>query len=585
MLMSRLSPSIFLSPQPLSNTAVLDWQKFIGFGNSITLGVLKGESTPDKGYIPRLEILLNQNFGVGEVTNDGKGGETTKEGLSRIDDVLNNQSAKYLLLMEGTNDMKNVGIPVETAAFNLEEMAKRCIDFGTSPAIASIIPNKGAWDDQLIRDRIYSLNDKIQTIASDLSILFVDQFDAFYSYPEDDGGWQSLFSDRLHPNETGYQLMAEKWFEEIKKFPFPPPHQVSKPNKPNGPSIGEVKVSLTFTTGGSICSRGHKVEYRFDWGDGEYSTWSSSRSASHSWSTVNIYTVRAQARCSADPTVLSDWSAGQSMTINPTTVAISGDVKSDKGDNLSSITISFSNDGGSTTTDLSGHYSHNVPFGWSGIATPSKIGYTFSPSHRTYANLVADQTNQDYTASLLTFVISGRVIRITNSENGEDIEGVSDVTILGMPGNPITDESGNYSVTVEYGWTGSGVPFKEHYTFSPSTRSYSPVTSDMTEQNFTALRSIYAPLNFTGKKEMNRSLSQVEYINVLSWLANPDNENITKYRIYLVNDGNRDLVTEVNANTFEYWHRKTERDKSYSYALVAVNDENREGEAALLTFQ
>lgn len=98
---------------------------------------------------------------------------------------------------------------------------------------------------------------------------------------------------------------------------------------------------------------------------------------------------------------------------------------------------------------------------------------------------------------------------------------------------------------------------------------------------------IYAPLNFTGEKVLNRSLYQAEYINVLKWEANPNNENkdIVKYRIYQKVDNTQSLLIELGADQFKYWHRKVEKNKRYTYALVAVNNENKEGETAYITIQ
>jgi len=82
---------------------------------------------------------------------------------------------------------------------------------------------------------------------------------------------------------------------------------------------------------------------------------------------------------------------------------------------------------------------------------------------------------------------------------------------------------------------------------------------------------------------LNRSLSQAEYINVLNWQANPNNENITKYKIYLVDGKNKNMLDELNPSSTEYWHREVEKNKPYTYALAAVNDEGREGETAYIT--
>jgi len=95
----------------------------------------------------------------------------------------------------------------------------------------------------------------------------------------------------------------------------PLPHAVSTPTTPSGPSSGQTGVSLNFSTGGSSCSQGHSVQYRFDWGDGKYSTWSSAASASHAYSSTGTYYVRAQARCAADISIASSWSEETGVAI------------------------------------------------------------------------------------------------------------------------------------------------------------------------------------------------------------------------------------------------------------------------------
>lgn len=94
---------------------------------------------------------------------------------------------------------------------------------------------------------------------------------------------------------------------------------VSNPGTPTGPSSGNVGQSLTFSTGGATSNLGHTVEYRFDWDDGSYSPWSTSASASNSWSVAGTYSVKAQARCATHTGILSGWSAGKSVTIGTAT--------------------------------------------------------------------------------------------------------------------------------------------------------------------------------------------------------------------------------------------------------------------------
>jgi len=67
------------------------------------------------------------------------------------------------------------------------------------------------------------------------------------------------------------------------------PETISKPGTPTGETNPTVNVSYTYTTSGATSSLGHTLEYRFDWGDGSQSNWSTSKSASHSWSSTEQY--------------------------------------------------------------------------------------------------------------------------------------------------------------------------------------------------------------------------------------------------------------------------------------------------------
>jgi hypothetical protein len=93
--------------------------------------------------------------------------------------------------------------------------------------------------------------------------------------------------------------------------------RVSAPSTPTGPTSGTVGNSYTFTTGGSISSLGHSVQYQFDWGDGTNSGWLpvGTTSASHPWSSAGNYPVKTQARCATDTSVLSSWSSSISVNI------------------------------------------------------------------------------------------------------------------------------------------------------------------------------------------------------------------------------------------------------------------------------
>ena len=153
------------------------------------------------------------------------------------------------------------------------------------------------------------------------------------------------------------------------------------------------------------------------------------------------------------------------------TYTISGNV------GVAGATVTYSGSGaGPTTSDASGNYSLTVNQWSSGSVTPSKGGYTFSPSSRTYYLVNSNQTNQNYTATAVTYTISGS----TGAAGGG-------ATITYTGGSTTANAStGNYSFTVAYGWSGTVTPSKTGYVFSPASRSYTNVAANQTNQNYTA---------------------------------------------------------------------------------------------------
>ena len=140
-------------------------------------------------------------------------------------------------------------------------------------------------------------------------------------------------------------------------------------------------------------------------------------------------------------------------------------------------------------TGTDGTYSATVDYGWLGTITPTKEGYTFKPANKIYDTVTADQMNQNYTGTLITFTVSGTA-------------GVGGVVMSGLPGNPVTATDGRYTAMVNYGFSGTATPTKEGYTFEPSDRQYSDVTSGQTNQNYTATllkRAISGTVTFDGK--------------------------------------------------------------------------------------
>jgi hypothetical protein len=75
---------------------------------------------------------------------------------------------------------------------------------------------------------------------------------------------------------------------------------------------------------------------------------------------------------------------------------ISGYIRTSFENGIGGVTVTFDKLG-STTTNSSGYYSKGIPNGWSGTVTPSRGGYSFAPTSRSYNNLTSNLSNQNYT--------------------------------------------------------------------------------------------------------------------------------------------------------------------------------------------
>ena len=164
------------------------------------------------------------------------------------------------------------------------------------------------------------------------------------------------------------------------------------------------------------------------------------------------------------------------VEFEPISRSISGYVRTSGGLGISGVMMTGW-PGAAPVTDSSGYYHGTVSDGWSGTIIPSKNGYTFSPTSTTYSNVTSDKSNENYIGSMPR-TISGYV----RTSGGL---GISGVMMTGWPGAaPVTDSSGYYSGTVSDGWSGTIIPSKAGYTFSPTSTTYSNVASDKSNENY-----------------------------------------------------------------------------------------------------
>ncbi|OEU63361.1 MAG: hypothetical protein BBJ57_13710 [Desulfobacterales bacterium PC51MH44] len=93
------------------------------------------------------------------------------------------------------------------------------------------------------------------------------------------------------------------------------------PSTPTGPANGYPQTGYSFSTSASDPD-GDMLEYKFDWGDGNISSWGAS-SRTHSWSSTGNFCVKTQAQDPANAT--SGWSQCHmiNIAVNTHTIAAS----------------------------------------------------------------------------------------------------------------------------------------------------------------------------------------------------------------------------------------------------------------------
>ena len=184
--------------------------------------------------------------------------------------------------------------------------------------------------------------------------------------------------------------------------------------------------------------------------------------------------------------------SGSNMTADfiasvATTYSISGTVTV-SGAALSGVTVNLTGaNTGSITTNASGAYTIAGLVPGTYTVTPSKQGYTFSPTSASVTIATGDQTaNFTGTAIPTTFAISGTV-------SGAVTQGVTiTLSIPGVSPSTTTGVGGTYSFANMPNGTYTITPSLTGYTFSPSSRSVTVNNADMTGQNFTATADTYS---------------------------------------------------------------------------------------------
>ena len=131
--------------------------------------------------------------------------------MRRLATILSIDQPDYVLLLQGTNDIRDGGTSwVSDIIQNLTSMVAMVKAAGATPLIASLTPAIG---DHLYKAASISLvNPQIQALARSQDIPFVDLYAELNSQPD---VTTLLDSDGLHPNASGYQIIASAWYNAL----------------------------------------------------------------------------------------------------------------------------------------------------------------------------------------------------------------------------------------------------------------------------------------------------------------------------------------------------------------------------------
>ena len=162
---------------PTGSTIVL-------FGDSLVEGVGARQS----GGLPG---ILSRDLNV-QVINEGESGNTTRDAFMRLSDVTRHRPNIVVVLLGGNDILRS--IPEEETFENLEAIVTTLQQSGAVTVILGV--QSGVFFDEY--------EDNFEALAQQTGSLYVPNvLEEWFDQP-------TLKSDQIHPNDAGYQVMAEE---------------------------------------------------------------------------------------------------------------------------------------------------------------------------------------------------------------------------------------------------------------------------------------------------------------------------------------------------------------------------------------
>ena len=183
---------------------------YMAFGDSIT----RGDGGTAGGYPADLQTRLAQHFGGAFVNNRGADSTNSFEGVERVRRNLNSRPA-YTLILYGTNDWNAPECqdnPNCHTVDNLRLIVQNVKTFRSLPFLATIPPSNPTMNPESRNKWVADVNNLVRPMALQQGAFLVDVEKAFLNQG---GDLSRFFSDHVHPNDAGYQLISQTFFEAI----------------------------------------------------------------------------------------------------------------------------------------------------------------------------------------------------------------------------------------------------------------------------------------------------------------------------------------------------------------------------------
>ena len=174
------------------------------FGDSITAGY-----AVRRGFPSFLLESLRQRFPDSkiEMINSGISGDTSQDGLGRLDWAVLSYEPDLVTINFGINDCV-LGLSLEEFEMNLVEMVRR---IRAGPDSEILLLSSQPLESPPYDQRVLDYYQTVERVAKEMNVGFVDVYGAWMKRVRVGMPLDSLILPGLdHPNEAGYRIIAEE---------------------------------------------------------------------------------------------------------------------------------------------------------------------------------------------------------------------------------------------------------------------------------------------------------------------------------------------------------------------------------------